>query len=86
VGQAGLPSVDPGTFRFVAAPAALPAAIRNKLIVALRATMDTPLVQTRLAEGGFDPEFIPHPESRAYIETELRKWRQAVKDAGVKPN
>jgi tripartite-type tricarboxylate transporter receptor subunit TctC len=48
--------------------------------------MDTPLVQTRLAEGGFDPAFIPHPESRAYIETEMRKWRQAVKDAGVKPN
>lgn len=81
-----LPSVDPGSFRFVAAPAALPAAMRNKLVAALRAAMDTPLVQTRLAEGGYDPVFIPHPEARAYIETEMRKWRQAVKDAGVKLN
>ena len=84
--KVGLSSVDPGTFRFVTAPAALPAAIWSKLIVALRTAMDTPLVQTRLAEGGFDPAFIPHPESRAYIETEMRKWREAVKHAGVKPN
>ena len=48
--------------------------------------MDTPLVQTRLAEGGFDPAFIPHPDSRVYIETEIRKWQRVVKDAGLKPN
>ena len=82
----GLPSVDPGTFRFVAAPAALPPMIRNRLVAALRTAMDAPEVQIRLAEGGYDPAFIPHPEARAYIETEMRKWRQAVKDAGVKLN
>lgn len=82
----GLPSVDPGSFRFVAAPAALPAAIRNKLVAALRTAMDTPLVQTRLAEGGYEPAFIAYPDARVYIETEMRKWRQAVKDAGVKLN
>ena len=46
--------------------------------------MDTPLVQTRLAEGGYEPAFIPYPDALAYIETELKKWRQAVKDAGAK--
>ena len=85
-GSIGLASVDPGTFRFVAAPAGLPAAIRNKLVAALRTTMDTPLVQTRLAEGGYEPAFIPYPDALAYIETELRKWRQAVKDASAKRN
>ena len=44
------------------------------------------VVAARLAEGGFEPAFISHPEARAYIETEIRKWRQAVKDAGVKLN
>lgn len=34
----------------------------------------------------YDPAFIGYPEARAYIETEMRKWRQAVKDAGVKRN
>ena len=80
----GLPSVDPGSFRFVAAPAALPPAIRNKLVPALRTAMDAPEVRARLAEGGFEPAFIPHPDARTYIETEMRKWRQAVKDAGVR--
>ena len=82
----GLPAVDPGSFRFLAAPAALSPAIRNKLIAALRTAMETPLVQTRLAEGGYEPAFIPHPEARGYIDAEMRKWRQAVKDAGVKLN
>ena len=83
-GSIGLASVDPGTFRFVVAPAGLPPAIRNKLVASLRTTMDTPLVQTRLAEGGYEPAFIPYPDALGYIETELKKWRQAVKDASAK--
>ena len=83
-GSIGLASVDPGTFRFIAAPAGLPAAIRDRLVPALRSAMDTPLVQSRLAEGGYEPAFIPYPDALAYIQTELKKWRQAVKDAGAK--
>jgi tripartite-type tricarboxylate transporter receptor subunit TctC len=83
-GSIGLASVDPGTFRFILAPAGLPAAIRDKLTAALRGAMDAPLVQSRLADGGYEPAFIPYPDALAYIETELKKWRQAVKDAGAK--
>ena len=85
-GSIGLGSVDPGTFRLGTAPAGLPAAIRNRLVAALRTAMDTPLVQSRLAEGGYEPAFIPYPDALGYIEKELGKWRQAVKDAATKRN
>src|SRR6185295_15330141 len=55
----GLPSVDPGNFRFIAAPAALPAPILNKLIATLRTEMDTPELQARLKDNDYDPTFMP---------------------------
>ena len=82
----GLPSVDPGNFRFMAAPAALPAPILNKLIATLKTVMDTPELQARLRDNDYDPTFLPHPESRAYIEKEWAKWQQAVKSSGAKAN
>ena len=41
-------------------------------------------LKTRLVDNGFDPEFLTDPESRAFVVREIRKWRQAVKDAGAK--
>jgi tripartite-type tricarboxylate transporter receptor subunit TctC len=82
----GLPSVDPGNFRFMAAPAALPALILNKLIATLRTVLETPELQTRLKDNDYDPTFLPHPESRGFIEKELTKWQTAVKSAGAKAN
>jgi tripartite-type tricarboxylate transporter receptor subunit TctC len=40
--------------------------------------------RTRLIDNGFDPELLVEAEARAYVAQEIRKWRQAVKDAGAK--
>ena len=80
----GLESVNPGAFRFLAAPAGLPAAIQKKLIATMRTAMEPQEFRTRLIDNGFDPELLTDAEARAYIVQEMRKWRQAVKDAGVK--
>ena len=82
----GLPSVDPGNFRFIVAPAAVPAPVANKLIATLRKVMDTPELQTRLKDNDYDPAFLPHPEARAFVEKELAKWQVAVKSAGARAN
>ena len=83
----GLGAVDPSGFRFVAAPAALPAPILKKLIATLRAVMDTPDLQARLADNDFDlGTFMPYPEARGYIEKQWAKWRAAVKSSGAKAN
>ena len=80
----GLGAVNPGQFRFLAAPAELPAAIRNRLTDAMRAVMEPQDFRKRLADNGFDAELLVEADARAYIAQEIRKWRQAVKDAGAK--
>ena len=83
----GLGAVAPGSFRFVAAPAGIPQPILQRWIAELRKVMATTELQQRLIDNDFDPAaFLPHPQSRGFIETEWSKWRVAVKTAGVKPN
>jgi tripartite-type tricarboxylate transporter receptor subunit TctC len=82
----GLGAVNPGAFRFMTAPAGVPAAIQSKLIAGLETVMKTPELQTRLADNDFDPtSFLPHPKARGFVENEIRKWEKAVKDSGAKP-
>ena len=80
----GLESVNPGAFRFLAAPAGLPVAIQKKLAATMRVVMEAQEFRTRLIDNGFDPELLMDAAARAYIAQEMRKWRQAVKDAGAR--
>jgi tripartite-type tricarboxylate transporter receptor subunit TctC len=81
---AGFPSVNPGAFRFLVAPAGLPTAIRQRLGAAMRTAMEPQDFRTRLIDNGFDPELLLEADARKYIDQELNKWRQAVKDAKAK--
>ena len=85
-GMAGYPSVNPEQFRFLLAPAGLPAAVAARLNKALTAVMAMPDLQARLVENGFDPEFLLGNDARAFVMKEIGKWRQAVKDSGAKVN
>ena len=80
----GLGAVNPGQFRFLAAPAGLPVAIQKKLAAAMRTVLEHQEFRTRLSDNGFDVELLVDADARAYIIREIRKWRQAVKDAGAK--
>jgi tripartite-type tricarboxylate transporter receptor subunit TctC len=82
----GLPGVNPESFRFIAAPAGLPAAMQTTLGKALATALAAPDLQARLTENGFEPELLTGHEARAFVEREMQKWSQAVKDAGAKPN
>jgi tripartite-type tricarboxylate transporter receptor subunit TctC len=83
---AGLPEVNPEAFRFIAAPAGVPAHVTQKLTAALSTIMASEELRTRLVNNGFDPAFQTGKEARDFVVREIRKWRQAVKDSGVKPN
>ncbi len=85
-GQAGFPTVNPEAFRFIAAPAGMPAAVQQKLAATLGTVMAAQDFKTRLVDNGFDPEFLTGPEARTFVTREIRKWRQAVKDSGAKAN
>ena len=80
----GLGAVNPGQFRFLVAPAGLPVAIQKKLAAAMHTVLEPQEFRTRLSDNGFDVELLVDADARAYIVREIRKWRQAVKDAGAK--
>ena len=82
----GLGAVNPEAFRFLAAPAAISAAVHAKLTSAMTKVMASQELQSRLADNGFDPEFLTHPESRAFVSKEINKWRKVVKEAAIKIN
>lgn len=82
----GLPSVNPGSFRFLAGPAAMPRAVQNRLIAAMEKLARMPDLATRMAEFGYDPTFIGPPGSRDYVFAEMRKWRKVMQDSAVKVN
>ena len=82
----GYPTVNPEAFRFILAPAGMPAPVLARLHKALTTVMSVPEFQTRLADNGFDPEFLTGAEARAFVMREIVKWRQAVKDSGAKAN
>lgn len=80
----GLPQVNPEAFRFVAAPANLPPAVEQRLTASLTSAMSNPDLRKRLVDNGFDPEFQTGKDAREFVLREIRKWRQAVKDSGLR--
>ena len=83
---AGFPQVNPESFRFVVAPSGIPAAVNQRLATALSAIMAEQELRKRLVDNGFEPEFRTGKDAREFVVREIRKWRQAVKDSGVKAN
>jgi tripartite-type tricarboxylate transporter receptor subunit TctC len=81
----GLPEVNPEAFRFIGAPARIPAGVNERLTSALSTVMAAPELRTRLVDNGFDPEFQTGKEAREFVLREISKWRKAVKQSGVKP-
>lgn len=82
----GLSSVNPGSFRFLAGPAAMPRAVQNSLIAAMEKLAQMPDLATRMAEFGYDHTFIGPPGSRDYVFSEMRKWRKVMQESAVKVN
>ena len=80
----GLPTVNPVQFRFLVAPAGLPASIQKKLAGAMRTVVEPQEFRARLFDNGFDVELLVEADARAYVMQQIQRWRQAVKDAGIK--
>ena len=78
--------VNPESFRFIGAPAGIPAAVVSRLTGALNKIMPVPEFRQRLIDNGFEPEYQTGNDARAFVMKEITKWHQAVKDSGAKAN
>jgi tripartite-type tricarboxylate transporter receptor subunit TctC len=82
----GLPSVNPGSFRFLAGQAAMPASVQQRLVAGMEKLAHIPSLATRMGELGYDPTFIGPPGSREYVLAEMQKWRKVMHDSAMKVN
>jgi tripartite-type tricarboxylate transporter receptor subunit TctC len=84
VAECGLPGYDVGPSTGVVAPAGTPNHIVSLLSRTIAKIMQVPDVQTRFRSDGKETLGTTPEAFRAYIETEIAKWRDVVKHAGIK--
>jgi tripartite-type tricarboxylate transporter receptor subunit TctC len=85
-----IPTVTEGGVPYVselwwglAAPAKTPPEIINRLADTLRKAMQTPQLREQYAREGGEPLTMTPPEFTKYVFSEVNRWRQVVKDAGL---
>ena len=86
-----IPTVTEGGVAYVselwwglAAPARTPPEIVDRLSDVLRKAMQTPQLKQRYATEGAEPVPMTPQEFTKYVYEEINRWRQVVKDAGLK--
>lgn len=82
--EAGLDGFDITTWNLLLGPRGMPAPVVEALSRAVNATLAEPSVAERLRAAGVDPAPPSTPASAsAFLQSELRKFRDAVRDTGL---
>jgi tripartite-type tricarboxylate transporter receptor subunit TctC len=81
---AGIKGVEVVGFYGVLAPAGTPKDVVARLSDALRQTLETPDIRTRMVQQGADPAYLPADDFAAYLAAQMPVWAKAVKDSGTK--
>jgi tripartite-type tricarboxylate transporter receptor subunit TctC len=86
-----IPTIAEGGVQYVselwwglAAPGKTPAEVVGKLSAAMRKAMQTPELAKRYAAEGGEPLPMTPQEFTKYVLGEVERWRQVVKDTGLK--
>jgi tripartite-type tricarboxylate transporter receptor subunit TctC len=81
--EAGVKDYVVAGWNGLAGPAAMPAAIVDKLNAAVVKIVNEPAMQRFLLEQGAEPRTGTPPQFGAYIRDEVDKWAKVVRDAGA---
>jgi tripartite-type tricarboxylate transporter receptor subunit TctC len=68
------------------APAATPVEVVVKLGEALRELLQDKTIRERIITAGLDPAYLAHDQMDAYVQTELSRWGNFIREAGIEPN
>lgn len=85
IAEAGLPGYDLAAWFAAFVPAKTPKPVVDKLREALVAAVKDPATQERLLKAGIEPESSTSEELKAFVGTEIKKWADIVKTAGIQP-
>ncbi|MFT3802565.1 MAG: tripartite tricarboxylate transporter substrate binding protein [Burkholderiaceae bacterium] len=81
--ESGIKDFDVVGFYGILAPAGTPAEVVDKLADAIRQTLETPDVRSRMVQQGADPAFLAAVPFRRFLEGEMPRWERAVKASGA---
>jgi tripartite-type tricarboxylate transporter receptor subunit TctC len=81
--ESGLKGFNLDAWAGLVAPAGVPQSVIDKLNPALRKIIDSPEVQAKFKNVGFEGFSSTPQEFGDYIKTELNEWRKMVKDANI---
>jgi tripartite-type tricarboxylate transporter receptor subunit TctC len=85
IAEAGLPGFAAQGWFSVVAAAGTPRPILDKLNGVLMTYLRKPEVLERLKAVAIEPRYSTVDEMRAFVTTEIARWGQVVKDAGIEP-
>jgi tripartite-type tricarboxylate transporter receptor subunit TctC len=84
--EAGVKGFNLDAWAGLVAPAGTPAPVVNKLNTALRDIIDSPEVQARFKNVGFEGFSSTPEEFGTFMKVQLGVWEKMTKDADIKPN
>ena len=82
--EAGLSGLEGGTWNGFVGPAGMPAAVVEKLSVALNKAIKSPSVSKVLIEKGLTPTPTTPQEFAAFIKSEIERWKSVADTAGIR--
>jgi tripartite-type tricarboxylate transporter receptor subunit TctC len=83
IDEAGIKGFNLDTWAGLVAPAGTPPEVVNKLNVALRKIIDSPDVQAKFKNVGFEGFSSTPEELGDFIKVQLGEWGKMIKDAGI---
>ena len=81
--EAGLPGYEVNSWYGVCAPAGTPTPVLDKLYTDITAVLRIPEMQQRLNDLVLDTSPTTREEFEQFIRTEIARWAQVIKDAGI---
>ena len=86
IAEGGVPGFEANQWYGVITSAKVPKDIVNKLSLALNAAVNAPDVAERLMKDGSTPHGTTPAQFQMHIKSEIAKWRELIKVAGIKLN
>lgn len=83
--EAGLPQYDSEIWLGLAAPAATPAALIQRINADVAKVLEEPAVKDKLAEQGIETRPTTPQEMTKLVEKDTARWASVIKSAGIKP-
>ena len=83
--ELGYAEINDYTWTTIFAPAGTPAAIVEKMNLAINEVLSLQEFKDKLDTGGLIPVGGTLTETSSYIASEIKRWSQVVKTTGAKP-